>query len=292
MRTRMCVVLILLFVPFSVSVGWTEEARITLNEMEYFSAPGFAFLLFHNNYQVGHQGGLQMIQHEERLLDTGDLLLMAREGTPGPQLRILDRKIDREKQTATIFGDAEGWNLKYQLICQSDGKSIHIILRLEKPLDWNKVQEAGFKMDLYPGAYFQKSYQADTGSGVFSRQFMGRQLLVDSAKTLRIAQEDPLRTFSLFSPRGLIHLVDMRQNDASGWFQIVVTIPNGSAETEAVLSITPSIDPNWRRAPVLAVSQVGYHPKQPKRLVLELDSRDSLGTPVKIYRLQAGETNS
>jgi hypothetical protein len=28
--------------------------RIALNEQEYFAGPGFSFLLFHNNYQVGY----------------------------------------------------------------------------------------------------------------------------------------------------------------------------------------------------------------------------------------------
>ena len=37
------------------------EDAIILNKQEYFSAPGFSFLLFHNNYQVGFQGGLQMM---------------------------------------------------------------------------------------------------------------------------------------------------------------------------------------------------------------------------------------
>jgi len=36
------------------------QEGISLNEQEYFSGPGFSFLLFHNNYQVGFQGGLQM----------------------------------------------------------------------------------------------------------------------------------------------------------------------------------------------------------------------------------------
>jgi hypothetical protein len=48
-------------------------AEITLNEKEYFEAPGFVFLVFHNNYMSGNQGGLQMVQNGERVLDSGDL---------------------------------------------------------------------------------------------------------------------------------------------------------------------------------------------------------------------------
>ncbi len=53
---------------------------IVLNEKEYFEGPGLSFLLFHNNYQVGFQGGLQMILNGERVLDSGDLLLVPRGG--------------------------------------------------------------------------------------------------------------------------------------------------------------------------------------------------------------------
>lgn len=49
-----------------------ESQQIRLNSKEYFSAPGFSFLVFHNDYQVGFQGGLQIIQNGDRILDSGD----------------------------------------------------------------------------------------------------------------------------------------------------------------------------------------------------------------------------
>ena len=36
--------------------------------------------------------------------------------------------------------------------------------------------------------------------------------------------------------------------------------------------ITPHRIPGWRRAPVIAISQVGYHPDQDKRAVIELEA--------------------
>jgi hypothetical protein len=60
------------------------EEGIKLNEKEYFEGPGFSFLLFHNNYQVGFQGGLQMILHDERVLDSGDLFLVPKQGQERP----------------------------------------------------------------------------------------------------------------------------------------------------------------------------------------------------------------
>ncbi len=60
------------------------EDGIALNEKEYFSGPGFSFLLFHNNYQVGFQGGLQMILHDERVLEYADRMVQVADGVVGP----------------------------------------------------------------------------------------------------------------------------------------------------------------------------------------------------------------
>ena len=54
---------------------------------------------------------------------------------------------------------------------------------------------------------------------------------------------------------------------------VFASLPPGSQETEFALTITPDLDPAWRRPPVVQVSQVGYHPSQRKIAVLELDSR-------------------
>jgi endoglucanase len=267
---------------------WAEEKLITLNDQEYFAAPGFSFLLFHNNYQVGYQGGLQMIQHEERLLDSGDFFLAPKSEGERPEMRILERRIDRQNQTATIVGDVEGWKLGYQLICHSDGRQILVTLKLDHPLDWGRIRQAGFRIFIYPGTYYFKSYQGDSGSGVFPRQYSGQPVLLRSTKFLRVAEEDALRSFSLSCPRGSISLLDNRGNDTAGWFSAVAEIPPGSADTEVSLAITPNINTKWRRPPVLGVSQVGYHPQQSKRVVLELDPRDAVENPVKLYRLQPG----
>ena len=114
---------------------------ISLNEQEYFSGPGFSFLLFHNNYQVGFQGGLQMILTDERVLDSGDLFLVPKRGQGRPELRVLRRVVDRALESAAVFGEIEGWNFGYQLIAKTDGLSIFITLKLDRPVDWSQVEQ-------------------------------------------------------------------------------------------------------------------------------------------------------
>ncbi len=282
---RIIVLMAFLLLLTHVSCVRDQEPAITLNEKEYFSAPGFAFLLFHNNYQVGQQGGLQMIQHEERLLDSGDLFLVPQSGTDIPDFSILRRTVDRGTQAATIQGEVTKWKLGYQLVCRSDGKSIQVRLRLDRPVDWSKVRQAGFKILIYPGSYFQKSFLADDSFGVFPQHVSHRQRLAGPVGSLRIASEDPLRSFAISSPQGRLSLLDTRQDGASRWFMISSELKPGSDETETCLTITPDLIPNWKREPVLGLSQVGYHPQQPKRLLLELDPRDSADGVVTVHRL-------
>jgi hypothetical protein len=113
----------------STTFPCVAKEGIVLNEQEYFSGPGFSFLLFHNNYQVGFQGGLQMILADERVLDSGDLFLMPKRGQGRPELRVLRRVVDRAQQSATVFGEIEGWSSGYQLITKTDGRSILITLK-------------------------------------------------------------------------------------------------------------------------------------------------------------------
>lgn len=288
MRSRKLSVGVLLFASLALGAASAEaKEAIVLNEKEYFEGPGFSFLVFHNNYQVGYQGGLQMVQNGERILDSGDLLLAPKVGgMEGPELRVLRRVVDRERSTATIYGEISGWNTGYQLICRTDGERILVTLKLDRPIDWSKVERAGFRMFLYPGTYFSKSYQGDSGSGVFPQQYTGRRILLGPTGMLRVAQEDPLHSFTIARPDGALLLIDQRQDGPEPWFLVLAPLETGSRDTEVHVEITPSLHPEWRRPPVVAVSQVGYHPKQTKRAILELDPRDSADAPVMLYRLQ------
>ena len=268
------------------ATGYAAGDEIALNDQEYFSGPGFSFLLFHNNYEVGYQGGLQMILNDERVLDSGDLLLETRPGTASPEMRVVRREVDRAHGTATVFGEIGGWNTGYQLICATDGRRLSITLRLDRPVDWNKVEQAGLRMALYPGTYMSKSFQADSGSGVFPEHYSAKTLLIEPTRLLRIAQEDSLHSFSISRTDGKLTLIDTRQDGPESWFLLVAPLEKGSDQREVHVEITPVLSPEWRRPPVIEVSQVGYLPAQAKRLFLELDPREHTSEPVKLFALQ------
>ena len=194
--------------------------------------------------------------------------------------------MDRAQGLATIFGRIQGWDSGYQLQVKSDGQSIFITLKLDRPLDWSKVERAGFKISLYPGTYYTKSYQGDADSGVFPEQYLGKGLLYGPAKMVNVAQEDLLHNFTISRQDGSLTLVDTREGSPEGWFTFEAPFAAGSQATEIGVTITPKLSPAWRRTPVIGVSQVGYLPRQPKRAILEMDPRDSSSDPVNLYQLQ------
>ncbi len=260
------------------------SARIALNEKEYFEAPGFVCLVYHN-YISGTRGGLQIMQRGE-WLTSSDILISGARGSGPLSARVSRRVVDREKSTATVIGEVTGLNVGFQLICRSDGERIFVKLRFDQPLDWSKVRQVAFRLYLYPPAYFSKSFQGDAGTGVFPRQCDGQPLLMKSNGVLRVAQEDPSSSFTFRRRGGVLELGDDRRDHPTGWLMITAPLETGSSDTEIDLEITPSkIDPNWRRAPVIGVSQVGYHPSQPKRAVLEIDPRDRATSKVSLFKL-------
>ena len=75
---------------------------------------------------------------------------------------------------------------------------------------------------------------------------------------------------------GNLKLYDGRMNHNNGWFVLRSEIAKGVTKGAVRWLITPNVNEQWHYAPVIQTSQVGYLPKQPKRVVIEVDRRDSL----------------
>ncbi|MGH9469777.1 MAG: cellulase N-terminal Ig-like domain-containing protein, partial [Terriglobia bacterium] len=261
--------------------------EIHLNGYQYFAGPGFSFLLFHNHTFRG-QYGLQMIENGDRVIEGGDLVFDLKPAQRPVTLNAVRRVIDPERQTAVVYGKIQGWSSGYQFICHTDGKSILITLKLDSPIDWSKVQRAGVQFMLDSGVYFSKFFASDKGTGSFPRNYRGESALLEGARIIRVAPGDPMHGFTISRSDGTLDLVDSRAVWIDSAFKIFAPITLGSRSREIHLVIQPSIQPQWRRAPVIEVSQVGYEPSQAKRAILELDPRESAKSPVRLYRIRLG----
>ena len=88
----------------------------------------------------------------------------------------------------------------------------------------------------------------------------------------------PCAASTIESLAGDLRFFDGRSTETNGWFLVRSLIPAGATKGAVRWRITPNAVPGWRRPPVIGISQVGYHPEQDKRAVIELDPRTtSLG---------------
>jgi endoglucanase len=261
--------------------------QIKLEPGGYFETPGFAFLIYQNDYIVGKRGGLEMFLHGRRVLDAGEVVCLGARGTPYAfdSTQIGERTVEPEKGTCILPGKIIPLDISYQIVARTDGQSVLLTTELGKPLDPKTVSSLALKLEIYPREYVGKTYRGGEAAGYFPDRYMGKTLLVPAARELFIAAEDGLRAFTLSSDDVDLRLVDGRATASHAGFTVLASLPASSRQQAFTVKITPRIDPEWRSRPVIQVSQVGYHPGQKKAAVIELDSRTEEVEEVKVFLL-------
>jgi len=287
-----------------------SDDALSINDQEYLEMTGLNVRLAHDFYPEGHQGGVGIIQNGLRVATNGDLRL---EPTPGqwqPKPAVGPRRVDRAVQEISVHmaypnpaDNRKGLNpvtypdlnLGYVLKVKPDGRSFRIIVDLDKPLPAAWVGKVGFNLELFPGILFGKSFEIGSQFGTFPRQANGPGSVTDGdyevdplghGPKLTVAPESDLQRMTIESVRGgEIQLLDGRAQHNNGWFVVRALVPGGVTEGAIEWKVTPNAIPGWRSDPVIQVSQVGYHPKQPKVAVIELDRHETEFKPVTLYRI-------
>lgn len=273
---------------FLTALQTPSLGQIKLHRDGYFEGPGFAFLLYHNDYLVGKRGGLQMFLHGKRVLDAGEVVCVTKEGRvlSFEATEIGERAVDPEKGVCVLPGRIKPLNLGYRIIARSDGQTIFLTVELDRPLDRAKIRSFLLKLELHPQEYGLKSYHGGPFRGLFAERFQGKTMLIPEAQEILIAPEDALRSLQVSSPDAQLRLVDGRAEANFAGYTIQAFLPAGSSLDSLSLRITPRLVPGWRRQPVIQVSQVGYHPLQKKVAILELDARTTRVKPMRVLRLE------
>lgn len=112
-----------------------------------------------------------------------------------------------------------------------------------------------------------------------------------SGKRFTVRPDDPYSRLTIETNGAELKLYDGRMNHNNGWFVISSEVPAGATERAIEWVITPHVVDDWLYPPVVQTSQVGYHPGQTKRAVIELDKRDSKRhQPVLVKIEETGET--
>ncbi len=301
-----------------------------LNSQEYFERGGINVMAFQDIYPEGHQGGVAVIQHGMRLATNGDIRLDRTPGQwqplPKQQKRVVDAAAGTIKVTLSYPDSSrnkKGFNpmvypdyyFKYDVTVRSQGQSIVVTVDLEKPIPANMVGKVGFNMELFPDILFGKTWILDNQSGMFPPQANGpvapeklsvakqadKTLWVEDdvlpralakGKKLAIAPENELLHLDIESKGGDLALYDGRINHNNGWFVVRTEVAAGATKNAIQWVITPKMKPGWIQQPTIQVSQVGYHPKQVKKVYIELDKNDTKRPDVEIVKVNADNTKT
>ncbi|MEJ7559777.1 MAG: glycoside hydrolase family 9 protein [Pedobacter sp.] len=285
------------------------SGQMILNKLEYLEYQGVNVMLAHDFYPEGHQGGVGIIQNGHRVATNGDLRL---EPTPGqwspiPKVgkRVIDKneisvrmeypnpEIDRKGFNPIIYPDLK---FAYKIRVLPVGKSFKIIIDLDQPLPDKWIGRVGFNIELFPGTLYGKSFYMDKQFGIFTPQANGQMyksaygedevMPLATGKKLTVAPETSGQRMIIENLKdNNLQLLDGRAKHNNGWFVVRSLIAKGATKNAIEWLVTPHAIEGWQSDPVVQVSQVGYHPKQQKIAVIELDQADKRRLPVSLMRV-------
>jgi endoglucanase len=293
-----------------------QQATLQINSSGYYESHGVNVMLFDDFYPEGHQGGLTIVQSGRRVAANGDLRLEPAPGQWAPVPRVGPRIVDAARGVITVdlwypdsSKDRKGFNpitypdlrFKYRITTTSSGNSINLTVDLDQPLPEKWAGKVGFNLELFPGIYFGEHFFMDGVTGILPRQANGPMCRDDSGdlqiaplavgKQLDLAPGNPAKELRIRSSKGDLELLDGRGLHNNGWFVLRSIVPAGASTGAVQWTLTPRIDPAWKYTPVIQVSQVGYHPRQSKYAVIELDKSATSFEPLQLVRIRAeGET--
>ncbi len=307
----------------------------------YFKNLGVDVMAFDDIYPEGHQSGVSIIMHGNRVATNGDIRF---EQTPGqwqPVPKQGNRDLDEAENTITTslaFPDSsrhlKGFNpmiypdfqFNYKVRVQGEGASVKVTVDLDRPIPDKFVGKICFNLELFPGALFGKPWIMDNKHGIFPEQPNGpvlslppnhshagnfsepdakadpkllsgdnkeyNPMIADDliaepyaiGKRFTARPDDPYNRFTVESKGAELKLYDGRMNHNNGWFVISSEVPAGATVRAIEWIITPNVVEDWIYPAVVQTSQVGYHPKQSKTAIIELDRRDRNRQPLVLYK--------
>jgi endoglucanase len=295
--TALILVLIAAIVILGCSRTNISEDTLKLNDLDYFQARGLNVLAFSNWYDVNFfddskLSGIEIIHHEVRTATNGDVRLNPTPEQWDPIPELVERKVNKQDNSIEASLTYPDYNFDYKIRAEAHNGGILLIVNLEKPLPQALLGRAGFNLEFLPAAYFEKSYLMDGKSGIFPL-YPGGPMEVDTSgttepkpiaagKILVLAPEDPARRIIIEAKNCDLLLFDGRNKAQNGWFVVRTLVPEAKTGKVIEWFLSANTISDFIRSPVIAHSQVGYHPIQKKVAVIELDKND---TPLESARL-------
>ena len=287
-----------------VSVAYAQETPLQINNRAYFDSESVDVLVFNNWYSGlfsdSKLSGVELIHHGVRTATNGDVRLSNTPEQWDPIPTFGEKQVDTEAGRITASLSYPDYDFAYRVEAEAaPGGGVALRVVLDKPVPEALVGRAGFNLEFLPSAYFGKAYLADGAPGLFPRHPAGPMAWDEGSdryeatplaegSTLVLAPEDPERRVTIEAHDGAtLALYDGRNRAQNGWFVVRTVLPAGETGTVVAWTVLPQQTPGWRRAPVIAHSQVGYHPAQSKVAVVELDPAADPAPVVTLSRIEA-----
>ena len=283
-----------------------QEVRppAALGEREYFEQSGVNLLAFSSPpgglFFDAKTSGIEIIHHGERTVTNGDVRLL-----PVPEQwdgmgQLVSRTVDQTRNSISTKLAYPEHNFAYTVTATAVDGSFVLSVHLDAPLPPGLVGRAGFNMEFLPAVYWDKSFLIDGRSGQFPRAPSSAGGMVQNAgrtepaplaqgETLVLAPEEPLHRIRIRIRSRDGHplaLFDGRTKAQNGWYVVRSLLPPGKVGKVLEWELEVHGQPGWVRPPVIGHSQVGYHPRQVKKAVIELDKNAAPLTSVSLLRVQ------
>lgn len=293
------------------------SGALVLNDKDYFEQQGLNVLVFSNWYDGlfsdSKTSGVELIHHGVRTVTNGDLRLQATPEQWDSIPKFIERKVNKADGSIEAFMEYPSEKFSYSIKVQAQGDKVRITLNLPKALPKSLVNKAGFNLEFLPSAYFHKSFLMDEQAGQFPIYPVGAKEINDKVapplmakgQHLVLAPETTDRNISIHSNSSPLELYDGRSKAQNGWFVVRSLIPANKKGVVVDWTLEAKTESNWIRQPMIAHSQLGYHPDQDKRAVIELDKNDKaedrvvkllkinpIGSPVVALQAPAKEWGS
>jgi endoglucanase len=277
------------------------NAQLKLNDLGYFETRGLNVLAFSNCYEGEFNdakiSGIELIHHGVRTATNGDVRLSSTPEQWDAVPVLIDRSVHAEAGSVETRMAYTAHGFEYTIRAQAQGQAIRLSVDLEKPLPAELEGRAGFNLEFLPSAYFRKGYLMDGRSGIFPLYPCGPMAAPGdgsveprpfaSGSMLALAPEDPSRCVTITAMNGELLLFDGRNAAQNGWYVVRSLIPSGASGVVLEWLLTARTIPDWTRPPVIAHSQVGYHPDQRKVAIIELDKNDRQAAGARLLRIAA-----
>lgn len=290
-------IFLLLFAAVAAQ-GQEPSMSVTLNDSAYFETRGFNALVFSNWYNGlfsdSKISGIEFIHHEVRTATNGDVRLSPTPEQWDPIPTFVRRNVMKEKNIIEAYLSYPEHDFNYMIRAEAKDGGIDLTVNLEKPLPAGLEGRAGFNLEFLPSAYFGKTYLVDGAPGIFplypysnmeNKHGRIEPKPIATGTKLVLAPEDPERRVAITALAGDLALYDGRCQAQNGWFVVRTLLPSGRTGKVAEWHVTAHTIADWTRKPMIAHSQVGYHPGQTKVAIIELDKNDRMADEARLIRI-------